>query len=262
VTWIVGAAAALGYAVGISDIRVTFSDGSERDCLQKIYPMARFIAAGFAGSVRIGFGMLDGLAHQLRDAPEGHAYFPQEVAECFAPLARDVFQLFSSDERASHSHLMLFGAHPTDDMGLPGYARCSVYILRSPGFVPTIAPIGQVVSIGSGSGIAPYQEALAGLSANPMSLLQMETAGMGASSLIVSMVVQKTIEKYPSPGISPHAHICVVRRGSVQISPNDDTRYPPSGEEIEFTMPPVATSWSEFTKIASGDCKSSECAIC
>jgi len=261
-TWIVGAAAALGYAVGISDVRVTFGDGSERDCLQKIYPMARFIAAGFAGSVQIGFAMLDGLAHQLRDAPEGQAFLPQEVADCFSPLASDIFQSFPPHERASHSHLMFLGAHPTDDVGIPGYARCSLHVLKSPEFVPTSAPIGEVVSIGSGSGFPPYQEALARLSSNPMSLIQMETAGLGASSVLLSMVVQKTIERNPSPGISPHAHVCLVRRGFVDVRPNDADQYPQSGEKIEFRMPRVATSWNEFTQMASTDCKSSQGAIC
>lgn len=261
-TWIVGAAAALGYAVGISDVRVTFGDESECDCLQKIYPMARFIAAGFAGSVQIGFAMLDGLSHLLRGAPEDQAFFPQEVVNCFSPLASEVFQSFPADERASHSHLMLLGAHPTDDVGIPGYARCSVHTLRSPGFVPTIAPIGEVVSIGSGSGFPPYQEALASFSSNPMSLMQMETAGLGASSVILSMVVQKTIERNPSSVISPHAHICLVHRGFVDVRPNNHDQYPQSGEKIEFRMPRVATSWNEFTRMASTDCKSPQGAIC
>jgi hypothetical protein len=72
-TWIVGAAPPIGYAVGISDIRVTFSDASERDCLQKIYPISPFIAAGFAGSVRIGFAIVDTLRLQLKDLPDGAA---------------------------------------------------------------------------------------------------------------------------------------------------------------------------------------------
>jgi hypothetical protein len=261
-TWIVGAAAVLGYAVGISDVRVTFADGTERDCLQKIYPMGRFIAAGFAGSVGIGFEMLNRLAYQLRDLPEGNAFLPQEAADCFSPLAKDVFQSFPPHERASHSHLMLLGAHPVDDVGIPGFARCTVHILKSPEFVPTLAPMGEVVSIGSGSVFPPYQEAIARFSSNPMSLIQMETAGPGFSGLILSMVVQKTVERHPSPGISPHAHMCLVRRNFVNVGPNDHDQYPQSGEKVEFRMPPVATSWNEFVRMASGDRKSAEGAIC
>jgi len=261
-TWIVGAAAPLGYAVGISDIRVTFRDGSDRDCLQKIYPMARFIAAGFAGSVRTGFAMLESSAHLLRDAPDGSAFFPQEVVDCFSPLARDVFPSFPPDERAWHSHLMLLAAHPTEDVGIPGYARCSVHILKSLDFVPNIVPIGQVVSIGSGSVFPPYQEVVASFSSNLMSLMQMEVAGIGASSVLLSMAMQKTIERNPSPGISSHAHICLVYRGVVDVRPNNCDQYPQSGEKIEFRMPQVATSWSEFTQMVSGESHSAEGATC
>ncbi len=261
-TWIVGAAAPLGYAVGISDVRVTFGDGSERDCLQKIYPVARFVAAGFAGSVKIGFAMLDGLAHLLRKGPDDQAFFPEEVVATFSPLANQIFQASPPNERASRSHLMLLGAHPTDDVGIPGYACCSVHIMRSPGFAPTKALLGEVFSIGSGSRLAPYQEAIRSFSLNPMSLIQMETAGIGASSLLLSMVVQKTIEKNPAPGISSHAQICLIRRGVVAVSPNNHDQYPQSGEKVEFRMPLVATSWDEFVRIASTDCKSPQGAVC
>jgi hypothetical protein len=122
--------------------------------------------------------------------------------------------------------------------------------------------MGQVVSIGSGSAFPPYQEALASFSSNPMSLLQMETAGLGMSSVILSMVVQKTIERNPIPGISPHAHICLVRRGAVNVWPNDSDQYPKAGEKIEFRMPLVATTWDEFLKVASEESKCAEGAVC
>lgn len=61
-TWIVGGAPPFGWAVGLSDIRVSFSDGTELDCLRKIYPVGRFITAGFAGSVAIGFAMIQRLS--------------------------------------------------------------------------------------------------------------------------------------------------------------------------------------------------------
>ena len=197
-TWIIGAAAALGYAVGISDIRVTFSDGTERDCLQKIYPISRFIAAGFAGSVRIGFTMMAALSYHLRDLPDGTAWLPEDVGDDFGLIAKQVFSSSEPTEQAQHSHLILLGAHPTDDVGIPGYAVCSVYILRSPDFVPQQARIGEVVSIGSGSTAAPYQEVLAGFSSNVLSLLQGEVMGAGGGFLPLSMVVQKTIAKTPA----------------------------------------------------------------
>jgi hypothetical protein len=256
-TWIVGAAAIGGYAVAISDVRVTFADGREMDCLQKLYPMSRFIVAGFAGSVRIGFAMLDALADLLRDLPEGSAWHPEEVADCFQDLARQVFQAAPQAEQALHSHLMLLGAHPTENAGIPGWARCSVHTLKSPAFNPHLARASEIVSIGSGSTVARYQKVLDGFSSNVLSLLQGEVMGARMGFLPLSMVVQKTIEQNPIPGISPHAHICVVRRGSVEVGTNDENRYPPSGQLIEIRMPSVATTWNEFERLASSSADSS-----
>jgi hypothetical protein len=60
-----------GYSIGISDIRVTLADGSERDCLQKIHPVAQSIALGFAGSVAIGFRMVSTMRYWLQcDEPD------------------------------------------------------------------------------------------------------------------------------------------------------------------------------------------------
>ncbi|WP_260736442.1 hypothetical protein [Tunturiibacter lichenicola] len=56
-TWVVGIPTTFGYAFGISDVRVTLGDKTEIDCLQKIYPIGRYVAAAFAGSVKIGFAM-------------------------------------------------------------------------------------------------------------------------------------------------------------------------------------------------------------
>jgi hypothetical protein len=259
-TWIVGAAASLGYAVGISDIRVTFADGSEKDCLQKIYPMARFIAAGFAGSVRIGFSMLNGLAHQLRGVADDQAFTPQEVAECFSPFAVEIFRRSPKQEQNLNSQLMLLGAHPTDDLGIPGYARCYVYTLRSPEFVPKLAKIGEVVSIGSGSAVFEYIQLLDRFTADPLSLIKLETAGIGQSTIMLSMSIERLIQEDPTPGISVHSHICVVSRGSIHVRPNDHNKYPRGCEVIEFRMPRVATNWDEFQLFTS--VRSSKGAAC
>jgi hypothetical protein len=54
VTLVVGTPTKFGYGFGILDIRITLGYGSEADCLQKIFPVGRWVAAGFAGSVQIG----------------------------------------------------------------------------------------------------------------------------------------------------------------------------------------------------------------
>ncbi len=262
-TWIVGAAPPIGYAVGISDIRVTFAVGSERDCLQKIHPISDFVALGFAGSVRIGFAMVDALRNHLRDLPEGAAWFPDDVADDLVPIAKETFQRSDGREQTLRCELMLLGAHPNEDIGIPGYARCTVHTFGSPDFVP-VPNVGKVVSIGSGSGVAKYKEMLERLSSPENVLLFMKGEMMGARMgfLPLSMIMQKTVEKYPTPGISLHTHICVVRRGSLDVGTNDENEYSPGGEKIEFRMPPVASTWDGFEQLASADSQSPHCASC
>lgn len=182
--------------------------------------------------------------------------------DCFQDLAKQVFQAAPESEQVLHSHLLLLGAHPTEDVGIPGCARCSVHILKSPDFAPHLAETGKVVSIGSGSTVPSYQKVLAGFSSNFLSLLRGEEMNMGMGFLALSMVVQKTIEQNPTVGISPHAHICVVRRASIKVGTNDETRYPPTGEVIEVRMPLAATNWAEFVRMASSSTGSADGAVC
>jgi hypothetical protein len=260
-TWIVGAAPPIGYAVGISDIRVTFADRSESDCLQKIYPISDFVAAGFAGSVRIGFSMIDALTSRLSGLPTGCAWVPDDVANDASALAKEVFEQSEPSEQTAHSHLMLLGVHPTEDVGIPGYARTSIHILKSPDFVPE-QRFGEVVSIGSGAGVAEYNEVLAGFSSDTLSLMRGEMMGAGMGFMPLSIMMQKITGMHPTPGISQHTHICIVRRGAVQIATNDGDRYLSSGEKVEFRMPQTAKSWEEFNGLVCAKGKSAHHATC
>jgi len=64
-TWIVGTGTMFGHAVLASDIHATlkYGKGEEHyiDCLQKIYPLGKFVVGGFAGSVKIGFSIISSL---------------------------------------------------------------------------------------------------------------------------------------------------------------------------------------------------------
>src|SRR5262249_50761629 len=120
-TWIIGRAISLGYAVALSDVRVTLDDGTERNCLRKIYPVGPVIALGFAGSVAIGFAMVQRLAELLSPAGRGQAWDPTAVAQWWPADAREVFNSFSAAEQDLQCHLMMLAAHPTqntsDDFG-------------------------------------------------------------------------------------------------------------------------------------------------
>ena len=73
-TWFVGTPTLFGYAVGVSDIRVSFGDGRTLDCLQKVHAVGQFITLGFSGAVQFGFWAVDDLRRQLRLDDPGRAW--------------------------------------------------------------------------------------------------------------------------------------------------------------------------------------------
>jgi hypothetical protein len=90
-TWIVGASTMFGYGFGISDVCVALGDDDKVDCLQKVYPIGRHFAAGFAGLVAIGFAMLDELRRLSTYADERIACDPRAAFREWPACARAVF---------------------------------------------------------------------------------------------------------------------------------------------------------------------------
>jgi len=96
-----------GYSIGISDVRVTLKDGSERDCLQKLHSVGPFIVAGFSGSVKDGFAMIDALRVELGGIPSDQAWDPTAVAEWWPSVARYTFAQFDTEFQRRGCDLML-----------------------------------------------------------------------------------------------------------------------------------------------------------
>ncbi len=245
-TWIVGRSLLFGYAVGLSDVRVTLADGAERDCLQKVYAVGPRIALGFAGSVAIGFSMVQRLSQLLRPVRPGKAWLPPVVAEWWPGDARQVFAAAPEVERALGCHLMMFGAHPNLNVGDSPWPQCYVYRFRGPDFAPIETAGMEVVSIGSGEGVEPYQRALEELGEDD-SLLELEAAAPGASGWGLMSAVTSLIRRTPTRGISRHLHVCLVRRTGISIQPNDEHWF--GHPEMDLVMPPVARSMGALERL-------------
>jgi hypothetical protein len=247
-TWIVGSAPPFGWAVGLSDIRVSFSDGTELDCLRKIYPVGRFIAAGFAGSVAIGFAMIQRLSELLYNPDEKQAWIPPEVANWWQHDAQEVFNSFGDVEKAGGSQLILLGVHPSENAGDVPWARSHLYTFSWPEFEPVVANPNAVVSIGSGASVTHYRELLERIPTDD-SLWQLEAGHFGGMTDGLMMTITNTIQEEPTQGISPHMHVCLVSRGQIQIRKND-RRWINRPDLQDFIMPPVATSFDELEQFA------------
>jgi hypothetical protein len=278
-TWVVGAVAPFGYGIGISDIRVTLANRMELDCLQKIYPVGRFLALGFAGSVAIGFAMVDKLTELLYSADESRAWDPTVVANWWRSDARQVFQQFPSIERDSHSHLILIGTHPTQNNGDSDWPTAYVYTFRSPDFEPLRSGAGEVVAIGSGNFEPMCREAVHRISSDHEARFNIWKGEQGVSGGMGTMLgwqLTMILKETQPQGISSHLHYCWVYRGRIVVRTNnhatigawstfdagpdapervteaiDAGRQDSSGIE-SFIMPTIAKSWRELENLLHG----------
>ncbi len=246
-TWVIGRAGPFGHAVGLSDIRVTLRNGKEVDCLQKIYNIAPGLALGFAGSVKIGFEVVEQISASLNSKPNVR-WNPVYIAEWLPIGTRELFNTFPKKFRDGGCELILLSAHPKDNDGAAPWARCYVYRFRAPEFKPLLANSAEIVSIGSGEKKAKYIKVLQSLE-NDFGMFKLETGMKGGSALGLMVSVTSAIKKMPTKGISTHLHVCIVGRGETKLGKNDIT-----GQERpkdNFIMPEVATNMEELRELLS-----------
>ena len=257
-TWVIGASSIFDYGAMMSDVRVTFSDGTERDLIQKAYPVGPYIVAGFAGSVRIGFQMLESLAKFLivpPNAPQPGAWEPEWVAERWKPLAVQIFESADELEQALRSQILLVGVSNKIDPEVAANPRAVLMphacLVRfsSPNFDPLIKNKRLSVDhIGSGGGVEHYTKMMQHHFELSSETLKAEMAALGMWPKMLGSSVARLVAEHPHQGVSPHVHILVCRNGEIFTMTNDETRFPAGGgEPIEFKMPDVARSYQEFT---------------
>jgi hypothetical protein len=278
-TWIVGMPTMWGYSFGVSDVRVTLANGNEVDCLQKIHPVGQFVAAGFAGSVRIGFAMLETLSQLLYLEDTSEAWDPVAVSKWWPQDARNVFALFPKEEQALQSHLLMIAPHPTENGG-GEWPRAYGYIFKSPGFFPEEIPVHKIGAIGSGNGVVECKSAIDRISSNfdtMFSLMKGEQGIHGGMGTRLGTDLTNILKRVRPSGISAHLHYCWAYRGEVIIKTNNhsikgawtlfDTgsgygQPPGQAPSIDLTadggdafqMPVIAASWEQLENLlnASG----------
>lgn len=245
-TWVIGRAGPFGYAVGLSDIRVTLHDGTEVDCLQKIYRVGSNMVLGFAGSVQIGFKIVEELSAGLLVTESKYPLDPFIISKYLYVGTQNIFNSFSQEIRGGGCHLMLLSAHPKENDGVAPWARCYVHRFYAPDFQPVVSRHAEIVSIGSGKKIADYSSILRSQEKD-FDMFKLEVGMKGGAALGLMVSISSAIKKMPKRGISTHLHICIVGRNEVKVGKNDITGHEHS--EDDFLMPPVAQSWNELVEI-------------
>jgi hypothetical protein len=225
-TWIVGAPTMFGYGFGISDVRVSVGDVGVADCLQKIHPIGRYIAAGFAGSVKIGFEMIDELRRLTAFSDERIACDPRAVFEQWAACARAAFSRSEAEEQDGGCDLMLIMAHPQEHVGNPAWPRSFVYIFRSPDFEGENVPVHSLGSIGSGNDFERCRQAIESFGADrsrEQLFMQGEMGCPGGMASMLGTSLTDILKEVQPESVSAHLHYCWVYRGRTIIKENNHT---------------------------------------
>lgn len=265
-TWIIGGASLFGYGVAISDVEVRFASGETKPMVQKAYLVGNSLVGGFAGSVLIGFRLLENLVLNLRlpkEQQETHAWDPRVVAREWAPIAKRIFESSPKTERDLGSQFLLVGVSPTENRGTPDFPV--IYMVRFvyPEFRAGFIRKHQVFcSIGSGTSVRYYMQHLRPAFGIHSSLHRMESGVPGGWGQALAYSMSRLIAKRPTPGISRNLHVLGVGHQRRWIFTNDETIWHRDGREVKIQMPPVAQSYREFQAMASRAAVDATGALC
>ena len=247
-TWVVAKQIYSGYIVLFSDIQVTWKRGGRtlrKDCLKKVYPISGNIAAGFSGSVEIGFHVLSDLCFYVRSLQKkGEKVIPRKVAHNWHRRARRVFDGFSQEHQRNGCSIIMGGISPGNSV----VPRTDIVVFNSKNrFTPKYVEYLQAASIGSGNSVESYVEFLEATNdvSNMDSLFSGEPVpGIGGShmALIASIIMQEK----QAAGVSKHVHCTLVGNGGLKQFPVNYFSLDRNDNKKEIVMPKVAETYYEF----------------
>jgi hypothetical protein len=195
-TWVVGANTAFGYGMIVSDTCVTFPDGREMDLVQKSYPIAPDMIAGFSGNIKNGFIHIGLMQRFLHVHEEELAHDPEMIAEQFSEKARIASENIPGYVTDAASSILLVGIHPQKRNAF-GYPMSIGAIFRSPDFTPTIyRDLNDLFSIGSGNDVEKYMGTLEDIQKDWAKFINMGPSNYGTVIMLAGS------QNRPPPGTS------------------------------------------------------------
>lgn len=249
-TWVIGRHLHNNAVSMVSDIQVTYLDGSQppRDCLTKQYRVtatSRVIVA-FAGIVEECFTLLDHLAAYLNDLEERQS--PDKIIESWYEDA-----LFCFGGKLEMAELVIGGVETINGKTYSSLAKLKFSKKPVPENIVFIKP-GEDCHIGSGAASSVCQELYEYYTKN-------ETSGKERTEpeytyrRAVDISKALRLNKDSPDGISTHFHVGYIDKDSEQKQ-NTDRRETDSSATpwqprwIEIKMPQVANSRSSFESLA------------
>ena len=260
-TWVVGMPTVFGNCIGLADIQatITFPDGRKEyhDCVRKIYAVGNCMAAGFSGSIKIGFDLIDDLQQMLATEKKEVKWDPNKAALQWKQHAQ---QIYEKQERKSPTSILILGIFPKLE---PGIDRTFGCIMRSPDFEVRPFSYGNVASIGSGNDVEEYISYLNEMNKTVYHpIMQLEVGNPGGYSRAFGFELTMQMKKKRADGISLHLHHCTVFPYRIIIDTNDYTFTPDDESPItEFIMPKYRPVQSHkkycklFGCVADGRCR-------
>lgn len=202
--------------VMLSDIRISVEVGDTTHEIaafgvKKIHHVAPTVLAGFAGSIALGFRLIDDLDVHLQGAYDPHVS-TSTLASGWAAEVDARLAGLNHPSRSRRTSMIVAGMHlPPVDWGGPGTWGSGSVIdfprgLDGPAIVEPVGPLHGGVSIGSGSDVPQYKQLLT----------ELDWVGLSNwdnSEVAMSAILQHVIEETPSLGVSPDLFAMIMTNG-------------------------------------------------
>lgn len=252
-TWVIGTSFIFpSYGVLLSDVQVTFADGTQRDMLRKAYQIAPDAGAGFAGSVRIGFALIENLRRFLA-SPEASEVNRKGLgawtARHWPRRAVAVFNGQPAPEQKLGAQIVAVFVGPYTQRRKVEF-RPNVYLFsaRSPAFRPIIRtrPL-EALSIGNGADVPHFLSAVRSLTDFKSGHMNAEIGSLGGWAEHGAHALALVSEREPVPGVSEHFLSLAFWDGHIRETTSSRRTFPPDGgAPIAKRLPPLAATYDEF----------------
>ena len=247
-TWVLGSANMFGYGGLIADVRVVWGDRVHADILLKIHQVAPNLLVGFAGSVEVGFALIEDMRQEFA-LPAERYWYPRAAAWWWWRRARRMFANARPALKKLGSSVLLVGADPykADPFGR---ARC--IRMRSPTFNPEFLPAVSWHSIGRGSAHESARYFAEEFRANFMNTFGQFELGesRGGSTFLTAGDVSRLLAESPLYSVSEALTFGTAELSGCKISVLKSTKVLPDGTEQEVSPGALVRSWKELEQYA------------